>query len=300
LPLNMNGLNGRMLKIPAKNKKTKKEILFIAGQHTSIERISGICEYLSQFGNVTSPDLPGFGGMEPFYKVNKKPSIDNMADYLASFIKLRYRNKRLTIIAISYGFAVVTRMLQKYPELSKKVDLLFSVSGLVNKKDFRWKRHNIFVMKNGSRLLSLRAPARLATLVAVRGPVIRSLYRVAEKKHPKLRDAKPEVRDQRIDFEIGLWKANDFRTWMATCVSMFSIDLRNRPVDLPVYHYAVDEDHYFDSVTVEQSMRSIYRDFIKVKGVGGAHAPSVIATSKDAEYFIPPQVRKLLRQRSKV
>lgn len=298
LPLNMNGLSGRMLRIPSQSKKRNREILFIPGQHTSAERIYGLCEYLSRFGNVTSPDLPGFGGMDPFYKIQKKPTLDNMADYLAAFIKLRYRNRRVTVIAVSYGFAVTTRMLQRYPELVKKIDLLVSISGIISKNDFRWKKRSIFVSKNGSRVLSRRIPGFLATKLVLRGPIIRGLYKVVEDTHPKLRDADPADRQERVDFEIILWKINDFRTWMATCVTMFTLDLTGMPVNLPVYHVAVDNDHYFNTSVIEEHMRAIYSDFTLVKGHGQAHVPTVISTAKEAGIFIPPILRRILNQKS--
>lgn len=298
LPLNMNGLSGRMLKIPSRKKNRNREILFIAGQHTSIERIFGLGEYLSNFGNVTSPDLPGFGGMEPFYSINKKPTIDNMADYLAAFVKLRYRNRRITIIAVSYGFAVVTRMLQRYPEIVKKVDLLISISGIVDKNDFRWKRRYIIFFHLVTRILSHRSAAFIAKNMTIRAPLIKLLYSIAENKHPKLRDAQEKERKRRIDFEITLWKANDFRTWMETCVSMFRLELTGRYVDLPVHHVAVDSDHYFDNSVVEQHMRAIYKDFIMQKGKGQAHVPTIIATSKDAAIFIPTSLRNILNRKS--
>src|SRR5688572_21813168 len=92
-PLLMNGLSGRMLYIPAKNSK-KRQMLVISGQHTSIERMEALAHELAKYGTVTVPDLPGFGGMEPLYKLGVKPDLDTMADYLASFIKLRYMRKR--------------------------------------------------------------------------------------------------------------------------------------------------------------------------------------------------------------
>lgn len=300
LPLNINGLSGRMLRIAAAKKNKKKEILFIAGQHTSIERIMGLAEYISNYGNLTSPDLPGFGGMDPFYAIGRRPTLDNMADYLATFIKLRYRNRRATVIAVSYGFAVITRMFQKYPELVKKVDLLVSISGIVNKDDFRWKKHNVFLMKNGARLFSRRVPALLATFIGIRAPVIKGLYSIAETKHPKLRDATGKERKKRIAFEVILWKQNDFRTWMETCVSMFRLDLSGQPVDLPVYHVAIDSDHYFDNSLVEEHMRNIYKDFTLIKGKGSAHVPTIIATPKEAAIFIPESLRRLLNQSRKV
>src|SRR5476651_1354705 len=101
-PLNMNRLKGRMLRLPAPKNK-KRDILFVYGHHTRLERIFGVSEYLNKYGSVTVPDLPGFGGMETFYKIGEKPTLDNMADYLAAFVKLRYRHRRVTIMGMSMG-----------------------------------------------------------------------------------------------------------------------------------------------------------------------------------------------------
>lgn len=296
LPLYMNGLQGRMLRIPATS-KARREILLIYGHHASLERMWGLAEFISRYGGVTIPDLPGFGGMESFYKIGEKPTLDNLADYLAAFIKLRYRNRRLTIMAISLGFAIVTRMLQRYPEIAKKVDLLISVSGMVNKNDFRWKRRNFIPMRWGASLFSRRLPAAFGHHLVLRGPFIRTAYHMVEKKHPKLRDAKPAQRDDRIAFEIELWKINDLRTYMDTAVTMLKLDLGSSHVDLPVYHVAVDDDHYFDNLQVEQHMRRIYNDFYLIKTKLPAHMPTVLATAKEAGPFIPAKIRQLLRQK---
>ena len=87
-PLNINGMNGRMLHIAAPKNKNK-ELLLLYGHHSSLERMYGIAEDLNQYGAVTMPDFPGFGGMDSFYTIGMQPSIDNLADYLASFVKLR-------------------------------------------------------------------------------------------------------------------------------------------------------------------------------------------------------------------
>jgi len=296
LPLYMNGLQGRMLRLPSSTRK-RREILLIYGHHTSLERMWGLAEYMSRYGNVTIPDMPGFGGMESFYKIGEKPTLDNLADYLAAFVKLRYRNRRVTIMAISLGFAIVTRMLQRYPELAKKVDILISLSGMVNKNDFRWKRRNFIVFRYGSSLLSRRFPAALGQHIALRGPLIRATYRFVEKKHPKLRDANASERADRIAFEIHLWKINDLRTYMDSAVTMLKMDLGSRHVNLPVYHVAVDDDHYFDNLKVEQHMRRIYKDFHLIKTKLPAHMPTILASAKEAAPFIPPKIRQLLRQK---
>src|SRR5262249_48894244 len=134
-PLNMNGLPGRMLHMPAP-KGYNREILMVYGHHSSIERWFGLAQVFNKYGTVTMPDLPGFGGMRSFYKIGQKPTLDNMADYLASFIKLRYKRRRITIVGMSYGFVVATRMLQRFPDLAKRVDLIVSLVGFAHKDDF--------------------------------------------------------------------------------------------------------------------------------------------------------------------
>lgn len=296
LPLYMNGLSGRMIRLAAPRGK-KREILLISGQHTSAERIYGLAEYLNRYGGVTSPDLPGFGGMDPFYKIGEKPTIDNMADYLATFVKLRYKkNQHFTIAASSYGFAVVTRMLQRYPDITQRVDLLISISGLTHKSDFKWKKHNSFLLFGTARLFSKKIPAFLAKSIILRAPIIRLLYRAAESWHPKLKDADPTQRSERINFEVKLWKSNDFRTWTYTSASLSKLNLAGSHVGLPVYHVSIDDDHYFNQVAVEEHMRHIYRDFKLVKSKLPAHAPTVIATPEEVAPYIPPKIRALLRR----
>jgi pimeloyl-ACP methyl ester carboxylesterase len=235
--------------------------------------------------------------MDPFYKIGEKPSLDNMADYIAAFVKLRYKkNQRFTIVAISYGFAVVTKMLQRYPDIAKRVNLLFSFSGLTNKDDFRWKKRNIILLYIGAWIFTNRFMAFLATKLALRAPVIKLFYRLAEAKHPKLKDANKEERNARIDFEIKLWKINDFRTWLYSATTMFRLNLSGHHVDLPVYHLSVDDDHYFNQVKVEEHMRQIYKDFMLIKTKTKAHAPTIMASAKDVAPLVPSKVRALLRK----
>jgi pimeloyl-ACP methyl ester carboxylesterase len=299
LPLYMDGLSGRMLRLPAPSPRKKRELLIIPGHHTSIERMIGLAEYINQFGPVTMPDLPGFGGMDSFYKINEKPTLDNLADYLAAFIKLRYRGKRFSILAISFGFAVVTRLLQKYPEIAQKVDILVSWVGFVHKDDFRWNKKTVGFLKNGARLASGRLPSAFIQHFILRGLVIRATYNLVESRHPKFKNLKDtQDRDKRINFEIVLWKINDIRTYLSSSVTMFKLNLCGDHVDLRVYHVAVEGDHYFDNVTVEQHMRTIYKDFTMIKTKMPVHAPTVIATKEEVEAFVPPKLRQVLRKKA--
>lgn len=295
-PLNMDGMEGRVLKLPAPTNKTR-EILLIYGHHASIERMQGVAEELNKYGSVTLPDLPGFGGMDSFYSVGEKPHLDALADYLAAFVKMRYRRRRFTIIAMSFGFVVATRMLQKYPDLASKVDLVVSIVGFVHKDAFVFKRTNYNLMRFGTVILSFAFPAALVQHIALRPVFIRAAYRLVANKHVKLYDADEAERDKRIEFEVTLWRINDVRTYMHTARTMFNLDLIGASVDLPVYHVAVEPDRYFNNAVVEQHLHTIYSDVEVVHSKMKGHAPTVVATAKEAAPFIPPKIRRLLAQK---
>lgn len=293
VPLNMNGLRGRMLRIPPKGAK-KREILLIYGHHASIERMFGLAEDLHKYGGVTLPDLPGFGGMESFYKLGEKPTLDNMADYLAAFVKLFYKRRRVTIIAMSFGFLVTTKMLQKYPELTKKVDLLVSVVGFAHKDDFKFTKRNYNLMRYSSSFFSNRFPAWVGKNVALRPTFIRAVYNHVADTHSKLKDADEEERKRRINFEIYLWQCNDLRTYMDTSVTMLTANACDLQVDLDVYHVTVSSDRYFDNRLVEQHLNVIYKKVIIVPSKMPAHAPTVVADAAAAAPLIPPRIRRIL------
>ncbi len=293
MPLNMDGLRGRMLHMPPSGSK-KRQILLVYGHHCSLERMYGLAAYLSKYGTVTMPDLPGFGGMDTFYSIGEKPTLDNMADYLAAFVKLRYKRRRVTIAGMSFGFLVVTRMLQRHPEVAKKVDLVVSIVGFAHHEDFKFKRKNYWALRSTGTIFSHKLPARFVRHVILQAPLIRLAYRIVEKSHSKLKDAdKLEVK-RRVDFEIKLWQCNDVQTYMYTGTQMLTVDLCNQRVPSNVYHIAVANDRYFNNDVVEQHLKVIYEKVTVVPTTMQAHAPSVIADAKEAEQFIPAKIRRVL------
>lgn len=294
VPLRINGLDGRMLQLPSSTGKSK-QILLLYGHHASLERIAGTAEVLSRYGFVTCPDLPGFGGMDSFYKIGKAPTVDNYADYLASFVKLKYKHRRVTIMGMSFSFLVVTRMLQKYPELARKVDHVISFAGFVHKEDFRFKKVNYWGLRSLAWLLKYRVPAFIFRYVFLNKYVIRWSYKLVADRHTKMRDASQDILEKRIAFETNLWQINDVRTRGATMTEMLTIDLCDARVKLDVKHVVVPDDRYFDNAVVEQHMRIIYKDFEAIESKIVGHMPTVIATAKEAAPLIPPRLRRILR-----
>lgn len=292
-PLNMNGLSGRMLRMPA-GKGKRREILLVYGHHSSLERMYGIAEALNEYGAVTMPDLPGFGGMDSFYKIGMKPTLDNFADYLASFVKLKYRGKKVTLVGMSLGFVIITRMLQRYPELVRKVDVVISVVGFSHKYDLTFSKPRYTFYRVLSTVFSGRLSSKFFYNVCLHPALIRTAYSKTHNAKKKLADLTPEEEKAAIEFEVNLWRDNEVRTYMKTTTIMLTLDNCKKQVDLPVHHISVDNDQYFDHAVVEQHLRVIYNDFTEHVAVIPNHAPSILATKEEADPFIPKTIKKLL------
>lgn len=293
-PLHVNGLNGRMLRLPAPKNKSR-EILLLYGHHSSIERMSGFAEVLHRYGAVTLPDLPGLGGMDSFYTIGQKPTLDSYADYLASIVKLRYKRRRVTIVAMSFSFPLVVKMLQKYPELESKVDILVSTVGFVHRDDFKFSKIQYWFWRSFGKFGSYKITAGLIRYTILLSPAIRMSYKLVQNRHSKLKDADEVEAKKRIDYEVVLWHLNDVRTRMSTMNLMLRMDVCDIPLKTKTYHVAPEYDRYFDNNVVEQHMRVIFDDFELLKTVMPAHAPSIIATAKDAAPYVPAKLRRIMR-----
>jgi pimeloyl-ACP methyl ester carboxylesterase len=299
VPLNMNGLEGRMMRLPAPKAYLDREILVIYGHHSSLERWWGLAQNFNVYGAVTMPDLPGFGGMDSLYKIGKRPDLDSMADYLASFVKWRFKRKKVVIVGLSYGFLVATRMLQRYPELLKKVDILVSAVGFAHSDDFVFSKPRMTTYRIFSRLLSRRPMPFLFRYTALDPAVLRTAYHKTFNAKKKFADANPEDAKRMMDMEIVLWHINHVRTHWYTTYEMLTVDNCTKRVNIPVWHIAASTDQYFHQELVEQHMRVIFSDFFMTRNPSTRHAPSVIATAKESSSFIPQALRREIRRLDK-
>lgn len=295
MPLYMNGLRGRMLKMPMPKGK-KREILLIYGHHATLERLYGLAELLNDYGSVTMPDLPGFGGMDSFYKIGEKPTLDNLADYLAAFIKLRYRGRRFTIAALSFGFLVATRMLQKHPDIAKKVDLIVSFVGFTHYDEFTFTRPRYWFYRSLATVFSRRLPAAFFHNVILHPTIIRAFYSRTHNAKHKFTNLSDDEKKRVTDFEVHLWRCNDVRTHMYTSVIMLTVDNCRVKASVPVVHLSVKSDNYFNNDVVEQHMQVIFSSYkpipVDIKG----HSISVVATKRQSEPLVPPKLRAILRK----
>lgn len=295
VPLYMNGLRGRMLRMPASARK-KREILLVYGHHASLERVFGLAEVLNDYGAVTMPDLPGFGGMDSFYKLGQKPTLDNLADYLASFIKLRYRNRRFTVVGMSFGFTVVTRMLQRYPDIAKKVDLLVSLVGFMRADELTFSPVRRRFYRLTARVFARPVPAVFFRNIVLHPTTIRTFYSRTHNAKHKFTDLSPEERKQMTEFEVYLWRCNDVRTYMVTAHTMLTLDNCQIQVDAPVWHLFTKEDNYLDNSVVEQHMRVVYSDCRLLPLKISSHSVTVIADKRSFAGCLPRELRAQLKQ----
>lgn len=294
MPLDMNGLSGRMLRIPGP-KGRKTEILFVYGQHSSLERWWGLMRYVSHYGTVTAPDLPGLGGMESFYKLGKKPTVDNFADYLAAFVKMRFRHKKVIMVGMSFGFVVLTRMLQRYPELTSNVEMAVSLVGMTHADDLSFSRWRFWFYRILTTIVSHRLPALFFRYICLNRLVLRAFYsRTYLAKHKFSMVETTEEYERFMNTEIWLWQHNDARTHAVTTLGMLTLDNCQKRLDVPVWHVNVNDDQFFDHHRVEQHLRITFSHVRVVTAALTAHAPSVIADEKAAAALIPTKLRRVL------
>ena len=295
VPINMNGLRGRMLRLPA-TKNASREILVVYGHHSTLERWWGLVQNFNAYGTVTMPDLPGFGGMDSFYKIGQRPTIDNMADYLAAFCKMRYKRRRISIVGISFGFVVATRMLQRYPDLAKKVDIVVSAAGFAHRDDFTFSKLRMHAYRNLTLLFSLPVTSTLFKLIALNSWVLRKAYARTHNAKHKFTEAAglPNNFETIMNVEVELWHVNHVRTRFWTIHEFLGIDNCRKPVQAPVWHVYSKQDQYFNANTVEQHLRHIFDEYHDAPIVMKNHIVSVLADKKETAALIPVKLRRWL------
>ncbi len=296
-PLNMNDLHGRMLKVPAAKRTAKREMLLLYGHHGLLERWWGLIENLQEFGPVTMPDLPGFGGMDSFAKIHRHPTIDNYADYLAAFIKMTYKRRRFTIVAISFGFVVATRMLQKYPEIAAKIDLVVSLVGFMHRDDFQFKPLQRKILVSTTRTIGTHPVAWTIRYAFLNKFIIKNIYARIGAGKRRFLEMEPTQFDTLMDFEVQLWQTNDVRTHWLTTSEFLQLDNCQKPIDLPVWHVYSSGDQYFRNEYVEQHMQVVFKSYANGEMKSASHTPSVLGNKKELSVMLPTGLRKVLRKK---
>ncbi len=295
--ININGMTGRMIHIP--NANAKKVIFYIHGMHSSAERHYSLCEYLADFGEVYAPDLPGFGGMTSFYKIGLKPTYDSYADYLYSVMKsIKLRpNQQLCFVGLSYGAQLMTRMLQKYPELTSNTQVV-SLIGCGAGTDIKPRRVFKALVIPILHLGASRITYRLLDLLVYNPISSRIILAILVFTSAKARRDSDNHRMDIYRMEYSLWQGDDTRTHANVALSMFNDDLRKYSkvkIKAKLHNVISAEDQYFDNEKVAQTFGDLYQKYESATVSLKAHAPSLVAGKDGIAAIFPEKTRKLLK-----
>lgn len=285
-PININGLEGRILRLKAANKHNKKEILVIYGEGSNLERWWGLDCALRQYANITAVDLPGLGGMESFYKIGIKPSIDAFADYLETYIKLRYKKSRFSVFAMGFGFVVATRMLQKNPNIASRVHLVVGVNGFAHHSDLKLRKKSLPIIFAENLLVSLPLGGIVAKLMVSLGYL--GSYSPIKRN---VKNVDPFTKKFAADLE----KATDIRTQINIRRSLYRLDNCDQRVDLPLWNISLGDTKVLNPSVAEQHLRVVYTRYRQLSSKS-AKVPFIIKDEKTGKKLIPAALRRELKK----
>lgn len=293
-PININGLEGRYISVPAQSKNSKTQILVVYDMNSNIEQWWGLLAALSRYGKVTMVDLPGIGGMESFYKIKVSPSLDNYADYLASVVKLKFKRGKVAIVGIGFGFTVVTKMLQRNNDLLKKPSILIAMNGYTHFDDLAINRTK---RMNRSFQETVKATALVSFILK------NTLYtQLALEYKYDLNSEKKPVKNRRYlekRFLIDLEMECDQRTRYSIIRQMLNLDLCSVKVPGRLWHITTPiQSPVVKPNVVEQHARIIYEDYKRLPAKGIKSIPVVLNDEKTALKLLPARIRRELKSLS--
>ncbi len=285
-PLYINHLEGRMLRII--NKKNATEILFVGDLSANLEFWWGLIRALHDFGSVTAPDLPGIGGMTSFFKIGKRPTLDNYSDYLSSFVKMSYRNRRIVVVGVGFGFVAVTRMLARNPDIAARVNLLISLGGYADHEDFISKPYSAI----GYRLLGKLFSMRMLSIIL--GSTVYSRYLLKHKymhriSMPNSSSAKKILAEN----EVQRWLSSDLRTFGAVVNQLTTFSNCGYQISLNLYHVSLGKKE-LNQNHIEQHLKIIFKEVIMLQQIK-KNVYSLKKDKRSAGAFLPPELKHQLR-----
>ncbi|MEI9913878.1 MAG: hypothetical protein WDN66_02635 [Candidatus Saccharibacteria bacterium] len=295
MPLNINGMEGRLLRIESQNRHNKREILVIYDMQANLEKWWGLAVALKSYANVTMIDLPGLGGMDSFYSIGLKPTLDNMADYIAAFIKLKYKRKKVSVLGIGFGFVLVTRMMQRNPEIATKVNMLVCLNGYSHKDDFKISDKDRQIMKLYSLICSTKPISDILKLTINNRVMLNVRYPMSRIQTTKKGPSKEFVRR----FKIDLVKATDLRTRMSLNLQLLNLDNCKVRINKTLWHVTTsNSDQNVNQKLVEQHFRVIFGKYNHLPTKIGGKMPLVLNDEKLAIKYLPAKIRRELKTKA--
>ena len=286
--LNMNKLEGRMLNYPAKNRTNN--ILLIGDLGTDIGFWWGLAKSLHDLGNVTMPDLPGIGGMDSFYKIKKVPDIDAYADYMASFIKMRFRKRKFITVGVGFGFIVLTRTFQRYPELQKNVKFMVSLGGFADHEDYILPKARYLIYSYLSSVFSRKLFSVLFRRVSLNSMALSLFYRWQMSGVVSESDLSALAYRNTRRFIKG-----DARTLMAVISELTRFSNCDKQLELPLEHVDIPT-RYLDWSHNEQHLRVIFPEINYLPPGSKINRYPIKRDKRSAAVYLPNDLKSKIRK----
>jgi pimeloyl-ACP methyl ester carboxylesterase len=289
-PLNVNGLTGRMLSLPSRD-SSRNNFLLIYDVFDSLENMNDLAILLNKFGSVSCIDLPGMGGMRAFNILREKPTLDIFADYLAAIVKLRFRRKRITIVGIGYGFVIATKMLQRNPEIIKKVNLVISLDGYARYDDFELSSLRRKLLSTAYWIGSYGPFSALAKISFFNSNARRLRYKLL-KNDAFYKQLTPENQIRYLNSKLLASKRINLRTYFRTKFEILTLDNCHVHINTPIWHVSLSDDKKNQDVII-QHLQVIYSNYYS-SNVKVDHHILIMLNSQISGRLVPPRLRRLL------
>jgi pimeloyl-ACP methyl ester carboxylesterase len=212
-----------------------------------------VLNYLRYFGNVTSIGLPGYGGMDSFRNILKKPSLNNYADYLSSILKLRYKNKKFIIVGQGFGFIIATRTLQKYPNIARNVKLVISIDGSARHNDIKYEKLKF------NKLSYIGLSVIGAKLLKSSG-FSKSIQNVNLFSYSSLTDSLSDFHANDAKFVNQIRSKNDLYTHINILLLIRSFDNSKITLNIPLWNIILKDSSIIKDTT-ENHLKSVYNRY---------------------------------------
>jgi pimeloyl-ACP methyl ester carboxylesterase len=288
ISVNLAGLDNQILYIPGSAQKNHN-ILFVYGHFGTIANYFSLANDLSKYGNITVAELPGFNNHQSLYKIHDKPTIDELAEYLATIVNYRFRKSKLTIVGVGFGIVIVTRMLQRHASLARKVNIVISIDGMAHHDDLiSLSRHQLRGYAMLLRILSWRPAAQLLKNTNLPDVLLEKIYGIRPKKSKK-----NNVKQRLMD-----WRVHDFRTYMRTMYELLRLDNCQKSINVKFAQVWSGTLNCLDREVTDQHLQVIFDDFQLITSL---QKISKRADSVKQMYAIelPKPLRKLLLKTAK-
>lgn len=254
-------------------------------------------EFLNDYGTVILVDLPGIGGMDSFYDIKRKPTLDAYADYLYSVLPSIKSARPIKVVAMSFGFLVLTRMLQKYPDSEAWFSDVISFVGFGRAQDFknlaRKQRYYIPL----SRMLSTQIGGWLVDQLIFNPLSLRIMFAIFRTFNPKYQSGQVADRRASVAMELDLWQRNDARTRFALYEMLFTFDLTrssDRLISVPLHDMTTPSDQYFAPKRVAKTLKQLYARVSASVANIPLHAPSIMGDKAEITGVFSTEAKAIL------